>query len=45
VHRVKTNAIAKREELEISMMPPGLANALSVEDFASLVAYLAGKKG
>lgn len=45
VHRVKTSDISKREKLEISMMPPGLANALSVEDFASLIAYLAAKKG
>tara|TARA_R110002096_G_scaffold11515_6_gene42346 strand:- start:3964 stop:6996 length:3033 start_codon:yes stop_codon:yes gene_type:complete len=45
VHKVKAADVAQRHELEISMMPPGLANALSVDDFASLVAYLASKKG
>ena len=29
VHKVKTADIATRQELEVSMMPPGLANALS----------------
>jgi hypothetical protein len=33
--------ITKRETLEnVSMMPPGLAGDLSVEDFASLLSYL-----
>ncbi len=45
VHRYKTADIAARHELEISMMPAGLANALSVEEFASLVAFLESKKG
>jgi putative heme-binding domain-containing protein len=32
--------IAKRKELETSMMPPGLVNSLSYEEFASLVDFL-----
>ena len=45
VHKFKNADIKTKTELEISMMPPGLANALSMEEFASLVAYLAGNKG
>ncbi len=44
VHKVKTSDIKQRHELEISMMPPGLTNALSLKDFVSLVDYLASKK-
>jgi len=40
VTELKTKDIASRSELEISMMPPGLANALSLEEFASLITYL-----
>jgi len=36
--------IASRQELEHSMMPEGLANALSYQELASLVAYLAQQK-
>jgi len=36
--------IANRQELEHSMMPEGLANALSYEELASLVAYLSAQK-
>jgi len=36
--------VVKEAHLPVSMMPPGLANALSLEDFASLVAYLASQK-
>lgn len=43
--KIKTSNIKERKEQEISMMPPGLANALSIEEFASLVAFLASKKG
>ena len=43
--RIKAKKIKSRTELETSMMPPGLANSLSIEEFASLVAYLASKKG
>lgn len=40
-HQVSTDQIAERKELETSMMPEGLANALSYEEFASLITYLA----
>lgn len=43
--RIKASNIKKRTEMEMSMMPPGLANALSIEEFAALVAYLASQKG
>ncbi|MCK0146109.1 c-type cytochrome [Arenibacter sp. F26102] len=36
--------IAERKELESSMMPSGLVNALSYEEMASLVAYLEQQK-
>ncbi|SEL10627.1 putative heme-binding domain-containing protein [Parapedobacter koreensis] len=36
--------IAARQELEYSMMPEGLANALSYQELASLVAYLEAQK-
>ena len=36
--------ITNRQELEHSMMPEGLANALSYQELASLVAYLAAQK-
>ena len=35
--------IASREELEISMMPFGLVNSLSYEEFTALVDFLAGQ--
>ncbi len=44
-YRVKKSNLKKRTELEISMMPPGLANALSLDDFAALVAFLSAQKG
>lgn len=37
--------IKSRKELETSIMPPGLANALSYEEFASLITYLSQQKG
>ena len=43
-HVIKMDDIAKRERLETSMMPPGLANSLSYEEFASLVTYLFQQK-
>ncbi len=45
VHRFQKNNVAGRKELPISMMPAGLANALSIEEFASLLSYLEGMKG
>ena len=45
VHRFKKSDVTGRKELPISMMPPGLANALSIEEFSSLLSYLQGMKG
>jgi putative heme-binding domain-containing protein len=40
---IKTADIAKRERSEtISLMPPGLAGGLTLQDFASLLDYLEG---
>ncbi|MFT4586053.1 MAG: putative membrane-bound dehydrogenase-like protein [Limisphaerales bacterium] len=39
-HVIKKSDIAKREETKLSMMPEGLAGNLTVEDLASLIAYL-----
>jgi len=44
VSTIKTSDIASREEMEMSMMPSGLANSLSIEEFASLVTYLSEQK-
>ncbi len=44
VTRIKTADIIKREEMETSMMPAGLANALSYEEFASLITFLSQQK-
>ncbi|MDA0814758.1 MAG: c-type cytochrome, partial [Verrucomicrobia bacterium] len=41
---LKTDQVKDKKELEISMMPPGLANALSIEEFASLISYLQSMK-
>lgn len=44
-HRFATADIATTRELDFSLMPPGLANALSIEEFAALLSYLEGMKG
>ncbi|WP_025763495.1 DUF7133 domain-containing protein [Dyadobacter tibetensis] len=44
VYTIKVDNIISRQELENSMMPEGLANALSYEEFASLVTFLAEQK-
>src|SRR5690606_34673359 len=44
VHTIKTKEIQKREKMKDSVMPPGLANSLSYEGFASLVTYLSQQK-
>lgn len=41
---LKISDIANREELPTSMMPAGLVNALSYEEFASLIAFLEQQK-
>lgn len=44
VYTVKASDIVSRKEMKTSMMPPGLANALSYEELASLVTFLAQQK-
>ncbi len=44
-YTVHTKDVASRKEMETSMMPPGLADALSFEEFASLITYLSQQKG
>ena len=44
VSTIRTADIISRKELEVSMMPPGLANALSYEEFASLITFLSQQK-
>lgn len=41
---IKVSDIEQREELPTSMMPSGLVNALSYEEFASLIAFLEQQK-
>jgi len=42
--KLKKSDIASRKELETSMMPAGLVNALSFEELASLIAFLENQK-
>ncbi len=44
VSSIKTSDILSRKEMETSMMPTGLANALSYEEFASLITFLSQQK-
>ena len=44
VSTVMTADVKEEKHLAVSMMPEGLANALSLEDFAALVHFLAEKK-
>ncbi|GAB3916033.1 DUF7133 domain-containing protein [Larkinella terrae] len=44
VYTIKASDIVSRKELETSMMPTGLANALSYEEFASLITFLSQQK-
>ncbi|WP_234733882.1 DUF7133 domain-containing protein [Tellurirhabdus bombi] len=44
VSTIKTSDIVSRKEMETSMMPDGLANALSYEEFASLITFLSQQK-
>jgi len=44
VTTVATADVKEEKHLPMSMMPEGLANALSLEDFAALVHFLAAKK-
>ena len=45
VMTVNKSRITQRGTLPGSMMPEGLADALSLEDFRSLLAYLQSLKG
>lgn len=45
VHNINTKDIKTREELKTSIMPSGLANALSYEEFVSLITFLFQQKG
>jgi len=44
LYTIKTADIISRRELEDSMMPTGLANSLSYEEFASLITFLSQQK-
>lgn len=44
LYTIKTSDIVSRKELEDSMMPSGLASALSYEEFASLITFLSQQK-
>ena len=44
VYTVKASDILSRKEMETSMMPTGLVNALSYEEFASLLTFLSNQK-
>ena len=44
VFTIKASDILSRKELETSMMPAGLANSLSYEEFASLITFLSEQK-
>jgi putative heme-binding domain-containing protein len=44
IYTIKTSDIVSRKEMESSMMPTGLANALSYDELASLVTFLSQQK-
>ena len=44
VHVIPVKNIKDRKELKFSMMPEGMANALSYEEFASLITFLSQQK-
>jgi putative heme-binding domain-containing protein len=44
VFTIKTADVISRKELKTSMMPTGLANALSYDEFASLITFLSQQK-
>jgi len=44
IFTIKTADILSRKELETSMMPAGLANSLSYDEFASLITFLSQQK-
>ena len=44
IFKLKNADIKSRTDLKTSMMPPGLANGMSVKDFVSIVDWLKGNK-
>jgi putative heme-binding domain-containing protein len=44
VFTIRTSDVLSRKEMKTSMMPTGLANALSYDEFASLVTFLSQQK-
>ncbi|CCH00275.1 heme-binding protein [Fibrella aestuarina BUZ 2] len=44
VYTLKASEVVSRKEMENSMMPTGLANSLSYEEFASLITFLSQQK-
>jgi putative heme-binding domain-containing protein len=44
VYTIKKADVLSRKELDTSMMPTGLANALSYDEFASLITFLSQQK-
>ncbi|MDB5239387.1 MAG: heme-binding protein [Spirosoma sp.] len=44
VYTIKTANILSRKEMETSMMPTGLANGLTYDEFASLITFLSQQK-
>jgi putative heme-binding domain-containing protein len=44
VYTVNASDVISRKEMETSMMPAGLANSLSYEEFASLITFLSQQK-
>ncbi len=44
VYTIKKSDIVSRKEMESSMMPTGLANALSYDEFSSLITFLSQQK-
>ena len=44
VYTLKASDVLSRKEMDTSMMPTGLANALSYDEFASLITFLSEQK-
>jgi hypothetical protein len=44
VFTIKTSDVLSRKELKTSMMPTGMANALSYDEFAWLITFLSERK-
>ncbi|HLK98716.1 MAG TPA: hypothetical protein VK364_13175, partial [Hymenobacter sp.] len=44
VYTIKASSILSRKEMETSMMPAGLVNGLTYDEFASLITFLSQQK-